>query len=156
MRTRVSAFAVAVILCAGSFRAAADNLIDTAEATPELKMFVEALHRTGLNDSLRTGGPYTVFAPTDSAFNNMPMSTRDEILGDNAKLAKVLEYHVLRGKTLNVEVRPGRVNTVEGGTLSLESDNGLVKVNGARVIQSDLEADNGVIHVIDTVLQPER
>lgn len=136
--------------------AAAQNLVETAENTPEVKMFVEAVQSSGLAESLEREGPYTVFAPADSAFSNLPENTRKELLKNKSALAELLAYHVVDGKMLVTEVRPGKVKTVQGGKLSLESDNGLVKVNGARVIHSDLAADNGVIHIIDSVLQPEQ
>lgn len=154
MKKWFPAFTFGVGLFACSLPAFAAGLVDTADNTPELRTFVRSLHSTGVSDSLRGSGPYTVFAPSDSAFTSMPSAARNKLLSDTAKLADTLKYHVMNGKTLIVEVSPGRVKTLEGGSLSLESDNGLVRVNGARVIQSDLEADNGVIHIIDTVLQP--
>lgn len=146
-----------LIVCTASMASAvAADLVEKAEKTPEVKTFVAALQTAGLVDSLRQDGPYTIYAPSDSAFKNLPEDTRKALLDDKSELKKVLAYHVVKGKTLVSEVRPGKVETVEGSPLSVESDNGLVKVNGASVIQSDLNADNGVIHIIDHVLQPQQ
>jgi uncharacterized surface protein with fasciclin (FAS1) repeats len=108
-----------------------------------------------LLQTLRDSGPYTVFIPTDTAFSKLPSDTADSLMKDKKKLAQVLAYHVVPGKITVADVKPGEVKTMEGSSLKLTSDNGKVTLNGeANVIQSDVMADNGVIHEIDTIVMP--
>lgn len=149
------AMATGILFLGNSFAWAAD-LVDTAEQSGSFKVFVAALKTAGFSETLKNSGPYTVFAPSDEAFSKLPPGTWDALTKDKVKLAKVLSYHVVPGKTLVAEVKPGQVKTTEGQTLSLKSDNGKVTVNGANVTESDIGADNGVIHAIDTVVMPPR
>lgn len=132
----------------------AEDIIDTAATDGSLKTFVAALNAAGLTQTLRNSGPYTVFAPTNDAFEKLPPGTWEQLSEDKVKLAKVLSYHVIPGKVTVSEVKPGEVKTTEGSTLKLTSDNGRVTVNDAKIIQSDLAADNGIIHAIDAVILP--
>lgn len=134
--------------------AAALDLLQAASNNTDLQQFVEAVKAAGMDRQLATGGPYTVFAPTDEAFRNMPADRRDEIFHDKAKLAALISYHIIPGKVLVTEVKPGSTATLEGAPVELKSDNGMVSVNRASVTQSDIKADNGVIHTIDRVLTP--
>jgi hypothetical protein len=136
--------------------AAAEDLVETAATSGTLKTFVAAVNTAGLTEKLKTSGPYTVFAPTDSAFQNLPSGQLDALLKDKAKLAEVLAYHIIPGKVTVSDVKPGEEKTVQGEPLKLTSDNGMVRVNGASVIQSDVEADNGIIHEIDAIVMPPR
>lgn len=136
--------------------AAASDLVDTAEKSSEIKTFVDALKTTALSRTLVTAGPYTVFAPSNAAFNKLLPETRASLFQDKKRLEQVLSYHVLAGKLLVMEVKPGPAKTLNGSAINLKSDNGKITVNNANVTLSDIEADNGVIHVIDTVLLPEQ
>jgi uncharacterized surface protein with fasciclin (FAS1) repeats len=109
----------------------------------------------GLVDTLNGAGPFTVFAPTDDAFAALPPGLLDALLlpENKAVLTKILTYHVVPGAVMAADVTDGEVATVEGQTVTLSTVDG-VTVNGAKVIQADVAADNGVIHVIDAVILP--
>jgi uncharacterized surface protein with fasciclin (FAS1) repeats len=138
---------------AAAFSMAAD-LIETASTSGETKTFAKAIETAGIRDSLKHNGPYTIFAPDDAAFAKLPPETRNALMKDKARLAKVLAHHVIPGKVLVAEVKPGKVKTLGGDEVMLRSDNGKVTVDDANVTLSDVTADNGVIHVIDTVILP--
>jgi uncharacterized surface protein with fasciclin (FAS1) repeats len=146
---------VGIALIMGVSSVAADNIVDTANNARTFKVFVTALKKSGLAETLQKAGPYTVFAPSDEAFAKLPPGTLDTLMKDKEKLNRILSYHVIQGKVLVTEIKPGKTNTLQGEPLTLTSDNGKVTVNGANVTQSDLNADNGVIHEIDTVIMPE-
>ena len=101
-------------------------------------------------------GPFTVFAPTDAAFEKLPKGTLDDLLKpeNKGKLAKILAYHVVPGKVMAADVKTMEADTAEGSKLNVKVDDGKVMVNDAKVIKTDIPASNGVIHVIDTVLMP--
>jgi len=132
----------------------AENLVAAAGTDGMLKIFVRALEAAGLSDTLKGSGPFTIFAPTDHAFETLPAGTLDALMRDKVRLAQVLNYHIVPGKTLVAEIKPGETTTMQGDPLKLTSDNGKITVNDANVIQSDIPADNGVIHAIDAVLMP--
>lgn len=135
--------------------ASAADIVDTAKAAGSFKTLVTAVQAAGLVDTLKGPGPFTVFAPTDAAFAKIPKAKLDALLKDKAALAKVLTYHVVPGKVMAADVKPGAVKTVEGGSLTVTAANGMVMVDKAHVSKTDIVADNGVIHVIDTVLMPK-
>ncbi len=128
------------------------DLMQVAEQSGTFKAFVAAAKKSGLNETLKHGGPYTVFAPTDEAISNFGADRWQALEKDKSRLAQVLMGHVIPGKVLITEVKPGPVTTLAGSTLKLKSDNGKVTVDDANVTQSDVAADNGVIHAIDRVL----
>jgi uncharacterized surface protein with fasciclin (FAS1) repeats len=128
--------------------------VDTAVAAGNFKTLATALQAAGLVGTLKGPGPFTVFAPTDEAFAKVPKAQLDALLADKAKLTAVLTYHVVAGKVMAADVKPGQVKTVQGSALTLATAGG-VTVDGAKVIQADIVADNGVIHVIDSVLMPK-
>ena len=132
----------------------AADIVDTAAMDSSLKIFVAALKTAGFTEALKNPGPYTVFAPTNEAFAKLPPGTWDALSKDKVKLAQVLAYHVIPGRVMVAEVKPGQVKTTQGSALTLASDNGKVTVNDANITQSDVAADNGVIHEIDTVVLP--
>lgn len=142
----------AIALAAAS--AQAKDIVDTAVAAGNFKTLVTALNAAGLVDTLKGKGPFTVFAPTDEAFAKVPKADLDALLKDKAKLTSVLTYHVVPGKILSKDIKPGMVKTVQGGELTIATAGG-VTVNGAKVTTADIEADNGVIHVVDSVLMPK-
>mgnify|MGYP006161889603 CR=1 FL=1 len=113
-----------------------------------------AVQAAGLVDTLKGPGPFTVFAPTDEAFAKIPKATLDALLKDKAALTKVLTYHVVPGKVMAKDVKAGMVKTVQGSSITVATMGG-VKVDAANVVKTDIAADNGVIHVIDTVIMPK-
>jgi uncharacterized surface protein with fasciclin (FAS1) repeats len=130
------------------------KIIDTATNNGSFKTLVAAIQAAGLVDTLNGDGPFTVFAPTDEAFNKLPAGTVDALLKDIPKLKKILTYHVVSGKVLAADVvKLKTAKTVEGSDVKIDASNG-VKINDATVATADVAADNGVIHVIDTVLIP--
>ena len=131
------------------------DIVDTAVAAGSFKTLAAALQAAGLVDTLKGKGPFTVFAPTDEAFAKIPKAALDALIADKAKLTKVLTYHVVAGKVMAADVvKLKEAKTVEGQMLKIDTSNG-VKVNNAKVVKADVEASNGVIHVIDTVLMPQ-
>ena len=129
--------------------------MDTAKSAGSFNTLVTAVQAAGLVDTLKGAGPYTVFAPTDEAFAKVPKDKLDALLKDKAALTKVLTYHVVPGKVMAKDVKPGKVKTVEGNSLTIAVNGGNVTVDNAKVVKTDVAADNGVIHVIDTVLMPK-
>jgi uncharacterized surface protein with fasciclin (FAS1) repeats len=146
---------IATILAFGmTLSVQAKDIVDTAVGAGSFKTLATALGAAGLVDTLKGKGPFTVFAPTDEAFAKIPKADLDALLKDKVKLVAVLTYHVVPGKVMAADVKPGKVKTVQGSDLTITTTNG-VMVNNAKVIKTDVVADNGVIHVIDTVLIPK-
>ena len=136
-----------------AFSAQAADIVDTAVAAGNFSTLATALKAAGLVDTLKGKGPFTVFAPTDAAFAKIPKADLDALLKDKAKLTAVLTYHVVAGKVMAADVKPGKVKTVQGSELTVSTKGG-VMVDGAHVTATDIVADNGVIHVIDSVIMP--
>ena len=134
--------------------AQAKDIVDTAVAAGSFKTLATALGAAGLVDTLKGKGPFTVFAPTDEAFAKIPKADLDALLKDKAKLTAVLTYHVVAGKVMAADVKAGKVKTVQGSELTVSTSMG-VSVDNAKVVKTDIVADNGVIHVIDTVVMPK-
>ena len=145
---------IAITLGASVLAVQAKDIVDTAVAAGSFNTLAAALKAAGLVDTLKGKGPFTVFAPTDAAFAKIPKADLDALLKDKAKLTAVLTYHVVSGKVLAKDVKAGMVKTVQGSDLTVATMGG-VTVNGAKVTQADIVADNGVIHVIDTVVMPK-
>jgi uncharacterized surface protein with fasciclin (FAS1) repeats len=137
-----------------AFSAQAKDIVDTAVAAGSFKTLATALGAAGLVETLKGKGPFTVFAPTDEAFAKIPKADLDALLKDKAKLTAVLTYHVVPGKVMAADVKAGKVKTVQGSELTVTTMGG-VQVDGAKVVKTDISADNGVIHVIDTVVMPK-
>ena len=137
-----------------AFSVHAKDIVDTAVAAGSFKTLATALGAAGLVDTLKGKGPFTVFAPTDEAFAKIPKADLDALLKDKAKLTAVLTYHVVPGKVMAADVKAGKVKTVQGSELTVTTMGG-VQVDGAKVVKTDITADNGVIHVIDTVVIPK-
>jgi uncharacterized surface protein with fasciclin (FAS1) repeats len=133
---------------------AADIVISAIDAG-NFKTLVTALKAADLVDTLKGPGPFTVFAPTDEAFAKISKAKLDALLKDKAQLTKVLTYHVVAGKVMAMDVKPGKVKTLEGESITITDKNGVLKVNNAKILKTDIVADNGVIHAIDTVLMPK-
>jgi uncharacterized surface protein with fasciclin (FAS1) repeats len=136
---------------------AAKDIVDTAVGAGDFKTLVTAVTAAGLVDTLKAEGPYTVFAPTDAAFADVPKKTLAALLADpKGALTDVLTYHVVAGKVMSSDLTNGQVITTVNGaplTVTIKSD-GTVMVGDATVTTADIETSNGVIHVIDKVLVP--
>ena len=137
-------------------RASKVDIVQTAVAAGQFTTLASLLQKAGLVDTLATGGPFTVFAPTDAAFAKVPKATLDALAADPAKLKAVLLYHVVPGRVTAADVvKLTSAKTAEGRSLGIKVVNGSVFVDGAQVTTPDVEATNGVIHVIDSVLIPK-
>lgn len=147
----LAASALAFGLVAG---ASAETIVDKAVAAGSFTTLVKAVQAAGLVDTLNGTGPFTVFAPTDEAFAKVPADQLAALLADKDKLTKVLTYHVVPGKVMAADVKPGEVATVQGQPLTIKAADGQVMVDEAKVVQTDVTASNGVIHVIDKVIMP--
>jgi uncharacterized surface protein with fasciclin (FAS1) repeats len=133
------------------------DIVETAQNADGFETLVAAIEAAGLADTLKGEGPYTVFAPTDAAFEKLPEGTLDSLLRDENrdKLIAILSYHVVPGKVTSEQVAGlSDATTVEGGELSISRSGNSVMINDATVTTADIVASNGVIHVIDTVLLP--
>ena len=131
------------------------DIVETAVAAGTFKTLATALTEAGLIETLKGDGPFTVFAPTDDAFAKIPKATLDNLLKDKEQLKKVLLYHVVAGNVLSSEVvNLTSAKTVEGSPVKITMKDKDVMVNNATVTATDIEASNGVIHVIDTVIMP--
>jgi uncharacterized surface protein with fasciclin (FAS1) repeats len=135
-----------------------DSIVDVAASDDSFSILVEAMQATGLDQPLATDGPFTVFAPTNEAFEALPDGTLETLLQPENQeiLAQILSYHVVPQEVAAADVTTGEVPTAAGQTLSVMVDEatGEVMVNEATVIQTDIQADNGVIHAIDQVILP--
>ncbi|HET6978746.1 MAG TPA: fasciclin domain-containing protein [Pyrinomonadaceae bacterium] len=132
------------------------DIVETALATRKFSTLAVSLTAADLINTLKGAGPFTVFAPTDHAFAKLPPQTVSELLRpeNKARLKAILDYHVVAGRvTTNQVIELKSVRTVHGQALRIETANG-VRINDANVIKADVEATNGIIHVIDSVLLP--
>ena len=159
---QVMSLAIATVLLTGSVIAGSNyadkpkaDIVDTAVAAGQFNTLVAAIKAAGLVDTLKSDGPFTVFAPTDEAFDKLPAGTVEALLKDKEKLAAILTYHVVAGQVMAKDVAGmSKAATVQGSELVFNTENG-VMVNNATVIKADVMTCNGVIHVIDTILIPE-
>ena len=155
MKRTLASMLVGSILAISSLTAfAAKDIVDTAVAAGNFKTLVVALKAADLVNTLKGKGPYTVFAPTDEAFAKIPKADLDALLANKEKLSAVLTYHVVPSKVMAKDVKAGDVATVNGKTIKITTANGVV-VNMSKVTATDIDASNGVIHVIDSVLMPK-
>jgi uncharacterized surface protein with fasciclin (FAS1) repeats len=147
----------AVALVAGCASTPAPSTItDTASRTPQLSTLNKLIADAGLADTLRGTGPFTVFAPSDEAFKAVPAKTMQELASNKELLKSVLSFHVVPGKVMAADVKIGNVKTVQGANLALGKAGTFVTVEDAMVQQADVQATNGVVHVIDRVLMPPK
>ena len=132
------------------------NIVETAVAAGDFSTLVSLVQQAGLADTLAHGGPFTVFAPTNEAFAKVPQATLDALAADPALLKKVLLYHVVSGRVSSgAAAAAGSAATVEGENVTFTATaGGGLKVNDSTVVAADIQAKNGVIHAIDTVLMP--
>jgi uncharacterized surface protein with fasciclin (FAS1) repeats len=152
MKKTVIAIAASALFSTGAL---AKDIVDTAVSAGQFNTLATALQAAGLVETLKGPGPFTVFAPTDAAFAKIPKADLDALLQDKAKLTAVLTYHVVAGKVMAKDVKPGPVKTVQGDSFMVKAGGGKVMVDDATVVKTDIAADNGVIHVIDTVILPK-
>jgi uncharacterized surface protein with fasciclin (FAS1) repeats len=146
-----------VLFCSTNAMAAAKtDIVDTAVAAGSFNTLVTAVKAADLVNTLKGPGPFTVFAPNDAAFAKVPAADLNALLQDKAALGKVLTFHVVPGKVMAADVvKLSSVKTVQGQELRIEVKDGTVLVNGAKVVSTDIETSNGVIHVIDSVVLPK-
>jgi len=148
--------AMGLTLTAAPVLAEGKDIVDTAVGAGNFQTLVAAVGAAGLVDTLKGDGPFTVFAPTDAAFAALPEGTVEDLLKpeNKDKLIAVLTYHVVPGKVMSTDLKDDMTAaTVEGAAVKFDLENG-AEVNGAKIVAADIEASNGVIHVIDTVLLP--
>jgi len=136
----------------------ANDIIDTAFAAGTFKTLSFALNEAGLTSTLKGAGPYTVFAPTDAAFEKLPKGTVESLYKDKEKLKGLLLSHVLSGNVSGSAVgkmhEGDKVKTISGKEFTVSLKNNVVTVNGATMSKTDIQASNGVIHAIDSVIMP--
>jgi uncharacterized surface protein with fasciclin (FAS1) repeats len=150
----------AALLLAGStvsgLVAQEKDIVDTAVAAGSFTTLVKAVKAAGLVETLKSAGPFTVFAPTDEAFAKLPAGALDKLIADPAQLKAVLTYHVVAGKVMAKDVKPMKAKTVEGSEATLSVKGGKVMIDKANVVKTDIVTSNGVIHVIDAVIMPKK
>ena len=152
MRNKLRVIAASTLIAAS---ASAKDIVDTAVSAGQFNTLATALQAAGLVDTLKGPGPFTVFAPTDEAFAKIPKADLDALLKDKAKLTAVLTYHVVPGKVMAKDVKAGALKSVEGSPITVAATGNKVMVDNATVTKTDINADNGVIHVIDSVIVPK-
>ena len=131
------------------------NIVQTAVKAGSFGMLVKAVQAAKLDETLSGSGPFTVFAPNDAAFAKLPTGTMESLLKDIPKLKNVLTYHVVAGKHMAADIsKQSSLKSLQGKDLTVETTGG-VSVGGATVVQPDIQADNGVIHVINSVMIPK-
>lgn len=130
------------------------SVADTIARDPQLSTLSGLVQRAGLAETLKSAGPYTLFAPTNEAFKTVPAKTMDELAQNPARLKDVLNYHVLAGKVMAADVRNGTAKTAQGGNVALSKAGDFVTVEEAMVQHADIVATNGVVHTVDRVLLP--
>jgi uncharacterized surface protein with fasciclin (FAS1) repeats len=151
----VAGASAALLMSASSVALAQGTIVDVAAGNGKFNTLVTAVKAAGLAETLSGAGPFTVFAPTDEAFAKLPAGALEGLLKDPAKLKAVLTYHVVAGKVMAANVKPGAVKTVNGQSMMISAKEGKVMVDKANVVATDVAASNGVIHVIDTVIMPK-
>lgn len=134
------------------------NLVAVAAANPSFKTLAQALKATQLDEKLAAEGPFTIFAPTDAAFAALPEGKLEMLMKpeNKDKLAKILTYHVVPGELKATDLKSGALKTAEGSTVEVKVESETVMVNDAKVVQPNVQASNGVIHVIDKVIMPSQ
>jgi uncharacterized surface protein with fasciclin (FAS1) repeats len=149
---------VAAVTLTSAFAANALNIVETAVNAGQFKTLVAAVQAADLGGALSGPGPFTVFAPTDEAFAKLPAGTVDDLLKpeNRDKLIAVLKYHVVSGKVMAADIagKKSNVTTLQGSDISVDAMYGGVMINDATVTTADIQASNGVIHVIDKVILP--
>lgn len=146
--------AVTLLSLGISTSAFADDLLSTIEADNDYTSFTKAIKAAGMENSFKGDGPLTVFVPNNAAFAKMPKAKLDKLMSNKDELAKMVQYHIVAAKITSADVSAGKVKTVEGDDLPLSVTDG-VRVGDAHVVGTEIHADNGAIHTVDTVLVPK-
>lgn len=156
MKTLIASVFSLCALSSLSFAGEKKDIVDTAMAAGSFKTLVAAVKAADLVETLKGDGPFTVFAPTDEAFAKLPAGTVEELLKpeNKKKLTAILTYHVLSGKVMAADVKTMEAKTVQGDKAKVKVADGKVTIDKANVVKTDIEASNGVIHVIDAVIMP--
>ena len=153
----LAALIAAPAVHAGDGKESKKDIVETAIAAGSFKTLATALTEAGLIETLKGKGPFTVFAPTDEAFAKIPKADLDALLKNKEELKRVLLYHVVAGDVRSAQVvKLTEAVTVEGSKAKVAVKDGKVMINNATVVKADIEATNGVIHVIDSVLMPPK
>jgi uncharacterized surface protein with fasciclin (FAS1) repeats len=160
LKTATLGIAVITLMLSAGTQAQKDNkdIVETAMAAGSFKTLAKALQAADLVDTLKGQGPFTVFAPTDEAFAKLPPGTLTDLLKaeNKQKLQRILTYHVVPGRVSSADVVKLRTaKAVSGDTIDIKANGGSVMVDSARVVKTDVQASNGVIHVIDSVILPD-
>lgn len=152
---RVIVLAASILALSGcATQSSPVSVAATIAAAPELSTLSSLVVKTGLTDTLKGTGPFTVFAPTNAAFAKVPAKTMDDLSTDPEKLKAVLTYHVIAGKVMAADVKNGNAKTVNGANVALSKAGDFVTVEDGMVQKADIAATNGVVHVVDSVLIP--
>ena len=134
-----------------------NNIVELASGNDDLSTLVAAVQAAGLVETLSGEGPFTVFAPTNAAFDALPEGTLESLLQPENRdtLVEILTYHVVAGEVMSTDLSDGMMaETVEGSQITISINDGGVSINDANVVAADVEASNGVVHVIDSVIMP--
>jgi len=132
------------------------NLADSVANNPALSTFKSLVAQAGLTETLKSGGPFTVFAPTNDAFKAVPANTMDNLAKHPEQLKGVLAYHIIPGKVMAADIKNSNAKTLNGASVALSKAGDFVTIESAAVVNPDLNATNGVVHTIDTVLMPPK
>lgn len=148
--------AAATLAVAPTAQAQTKDIVETAVAAGSFNTLAAALKAAGLIETLKGKGPFTVFAPTDDAFKKLPAGTVESLLKpeNKAKLTAILTYHVVAGKAMAKDVKPGKVKTVQGAEANVMAHGNGLMIDNANIVKTDIVTSNGVIHVIDAVILP--
>jgi len=146
---------LATLACSQAYETPKKDIVETAVSAGDFNTLVAAIKAADLVDALKGKGPFTVFAPTDAAFEKLPAGTLADLLKpeNKAKLAGILTYHVIPSKVMAADVKSMKAKTLNGAEATLVVGEG-VKIDGANVVKTDIVCSNGVIHVIDAVILP--
>jgi uncharacterized surface protein with fasciclin (FAS1) repeats len=153
---RAALLASALLLGACATTPAPTTVAQTIAANPQLTTATRLIQEAGLTETLQGAGPFTVFVPTDAAFQAVPAAVVEALGKDKIRLKAVLSYHVVPGALLSSDVKNGPIKTVQGSDLSLYRSGTFVTADEAVVITADVRATNGVVHIVDKVLMPPR
>lgn len=159
MKPRILALlplAALLAACATQPAGSPTTIAETIARDPQLSTLNGLVAKAGLTETLKAAGPYTLFAPTNAAFQSVPAKTFDELAGNPARLKEVLSYHVVPAKLTAASVKPGNVKSAQGANLALARAGDFVTVEEAMVEKADIVASNGIVHKVDRVLMPPR
>ena len=156
MKLKATAILAASLFAFSNIQAEDKDIVDIAAGNDDFSTLVAAVKAGGLVETLKGDGPFTVFAPTNNAFAALPEGTVESLLKpeNKDKLVAILTYHVVAGKVMAADVKPGEVGTVNGAKATISVKDGTVMIDKAKVVATDIVGTNGVIHVIDSVIIP--